>query len=180
MTRNKKAQIKMFETIGILIVFFFLIAISATVYFTFQRAAAQKEIVRQTELRALQIITKTFYLAELECSFLGVRKDACYDVAKLTAFAAYACGADPNDICTVGNPDIRLHYSEFFGTSKVRVTQIFPLPEPGELPASWLLWNEEPKKWRSAPASFSPVLLQDASADTYALGMVELKVYAAD
>ncbi len=159
--KMKKSQIKMFETVGILVVFFFLLSIAASVYFTVQRHAAAKEAVRQTEVRALQVITKTFYLPELECSFLGVRKEACYDKAKLSAFEDYSM-----------KEEVRPFYFQLFGFSEVVVEEVFPSNQ------SWILWNYTPEKWSLAPASFSPVILQDASTGRYSLGLVKLKIYS--
>src|SRR3989344_4574688 len=77
---SKRGQLKMFETIAVLIVFFFLLAFVAVFYMSAQRSFIEKEGVHLSEGLALQTVFKTLYLPELDCTFLLVQRDTCIDV----------------------------------------------------------------------------------------------------
>ena len=74
----------MFETVAVLIVFFFLLFTGSIFYFGAQKSALQKEKVKASEQYALQIVLKALYMPELDCSFLVTQKDNCIDKIKLT------------------------------------------------------------------------------------------------
>ena len=60
---------KMFETIAVLIVFFFLLAIISVFYLSAQRSSITDESTRLGEGLALQTVFKALYLPELDCLY---------------------------------------------------------------------------------------------------------------
>ena len=45
--KNRKAQIKMFETIAVLVIFFFLIVIGVSFYFVMQSSSYNRQVERK-------------------------------------------------------------------------------------------------------------------------------------
>ena len=150
----------MFETIGVLVVFFFLLAIAGTLYTKIQKSNLEKEIKRQSELAATQIAERAFFMPELDCTFLAVKVPNCFDTEKIKAFESLE---DTKKI------DV---YFPSFGQSKIQIKKIWPT---GEAPTQ--IYKYEPTKKGSELLSRSPVLLYDAKPNKYYFGVIEVTAY---
>ena len=170
----RRAQIKMFETVGVLIVFFFLLAVGSVIYFGVQKSALQKEKVKASEQYAFQIVLKSLYLPELDCSFLVTQKDNCIDKIKLAKLSTLI-KSDEN---------VLLDYFNDFGYAEITVEEAFPGSE------TWKLYENIPTETRTEKgeekevpsytgklSTQSPILLYDAWQDSYAFGVIEVNVY---
>ncbi len=156
-----RAQIKMFETVAVLVVFFFLLVTGSVFYFGAQKSALQKEKIKASEQYAFQIVLKALYLPELDCSFLVTQRDNCIDKIKLGDLAQL--------IAT--DKTARTDYFSEFGYATVHVTEAYP----GN--TSWTLYDNTPEKYLSKLVTQSPILLYDAWKDEYAFGVIEVSVY---
>ncbi len=160
----------MFETIAVLIVFFFLLATGSIFYFGAQKSALQKERVKASEQYAFQIVLKSLYMPELDCSFLVTQKDNCVDKIKLTKLSTLI----------LENEQAQTDYFNEFGYATITVTEAFPGI------GNWTLYNNIPteeKDGQEVPSytarlvTQSPILLYDAWQDNYAFGIIEVAVY---
>ncbi len=164
----------MFETVGVLVVFFFLLAIGSVIYFGVQKSALQKEKVRASEQYAFQIVLKSLYMPELDCSFLVTQKDNCIDKIKLSKLSNLI----KND------ENVLLDYYNDFGYATVKVEEAFPGNE------KWTMYENIPTEKRKVAgveqdvptytgklSTQSPILLYDAWTDAYAFGVIEVNVY---
>lgn len=155
-------------------VFFFLLAIGSVIYFGVQKSAMQKEKVRASEQYAFQIVLKSLYLSELDCSFLVTQRDNCIDKIKLSKLANLI----KND------EDVLLDYYGDFGYATIKVEEAFPGSE------KWTMYENIPIEIRkekgvekevstytSKLSTQSPILLYDAWDDSYAFGIIEVSVY---
>lgn len=83
----KKAQVKMTESIGVLIVFFFLIVIGFIFYTKFQTVSFYEQKGKIMSQKAVEIAQIASHLPEIQCSFGtqegAVEKSACLDLIKL-------------------------------------------------------------------------------------------------
>lgn len=159
---NTRAQIKMFETIGVLVVFFFILIAGATFYFSLQESALQKELAQQAQLRSLQSAQQAVFLPELECSFVGVTRENCFDTLKLGAFSEL-----------MEEPANKDAYFGLFGYANITVWQ--PYPESGlDVP----LYLNPPPEYRRILRSHLPVLLYDPVAKGFSFGVMEVITYA--
>jgi len=158
-----RAQLKMFETVGVLVVFFFLLVTAGAFYFGLQKKSLADEHVTAANTLGLQTALRVLYLPELECSFLGTIRENCIDVMKLDAFSNL-----------LEDDDVREAYFSGLGFSSVRVRQAWPCP--GRLCAGAVLYNN-PVNASVAPATLTPVLLFDPWRDEFAFGVVEVVVY---
>ncbi len=151
----------MFETIGVLIVFFFLLAIGSVIYFGVQKSALAKEKVKASEQYAFQIVLKSLYMPELDCSFLVTQKDNCVDKIKLSKMANLI----------KNNESALLDYFNDFGYAKITVEEAFPADE------KWTLYENIPPDYTGKLSTQSPILLYDAWTDSYGFGVIEVNVY---
>ncbi len=166
---------KMFETVAVLIVFFFLLILSSVFYFWAQNSALEKEKNRANEQYAFQIVLKSLYLPELDCSFLVTQRDNCIDIIKLEKLAK----------SIKLNENVSRDYFKEFGYVTINVTEVFPER------TNWILYENIPTKTERAGGqekeipsytekrvTQSPILLYDAWHKTYAFGVIEVSVYA--
>jgi len=158
---NRRGQIKMFETIGVLIVFFFLLVIGATFYFKMQESALSKELLKQSQLRSLQTVQRAVFLPELDCSFVSVTRENCFDDIKLHAFAQM-----------METPEMRKQYYDQFGLTNITVYKI----HPGNDRVS--LYQNPPAEYRRITKSHIPVLWYDPINRDFSFGVMEVMSYA--
>ncbi|MEK6857974.1 MAG: hypothetical protein AABX39_05290, partial [Nanoarchaeota archaeon] len=64
-----KAQVKMFENIGVLVVFFFLLGIGIVFYSNYQSQSLAVEQKKLLELRSLKLAEQMYNLPELDCHY---------------------------------------------------------------------------------------------------------------
>ncbi|MEM2915896.1 MAG: hypothetical protein QXT19_00855 [Candidatus Woesearchaeota archaeon] len=159
----KKAQIKMFETIGVLVIFFFLLVSGAVFYFKMQESAFQKELAKQAQLRSLKAAQRAVFLPELDCSLVSVQRENCFDSIKLSALRALI----------EGDQHVYDEYFSTFGYSNISVRQVYP---PNDF--AMTLYHHPPDEYRRALQSKLPVLLYDPVSRDYAFGLMEVTTYA--
>jgi hypothetical protein len=159
----KKAQIKMFETIGVLVVFFFLLVAGAVFYFQMQKSSIAKDLAKQSELRALQSAQRAVFLPELDCSFAGVRCENSFDKYKLVAL---------KDIILQDSHTRQVYFSAF-GYSNISVREVFPGNE-----FSVPLYDNPPPEYKRAPKTLLPVLIYDPVSRNSTFAVMEVTTYA--
>lgn len=158
---NLRGQIKMFETVGVLVIFFFLLAIGSVFYFGAQRSALEKERVAASEEYALQIVLKSLYLPELDCSFLVTQKDNCIDTIKLSHFAELLRT----------NERAQEDYFDEFGYATITISEAYPDN------STMTLYSNTPNDYEGKLSTQSPILLYQPITDSYAFGIIEVNVY---
>ncbi len=159
----KKAQIKMFETIGVLVIFFFLLVTGAVFYFKMQESAFQKELAKQAQLRSLKAAQRAVFLPELDCSLVSVQRENCFDRIKLSALQKLI----------EGEQHVHDEYFKTFGYANISVRQVFPASDFG-----MTIYYYPPDEYRRALQSRLPVLLYDPVSRDYAFGIMEVTTYA--
>ena len=160
---NTKAQIRTFESIAVLIIFFFLLITAASFYFKIQSSSIKKEIARADQLRALQTFQKTLFLPELDCSFISVQKDSCFDLIKIRKFQNLI----------QSNEKALMDYYLMFGYSEISVQQIYPNKQD-----KIIFYSNIPEQYTSKLSTHSTVLIYDPFVRTYNFGIVEVNAYA--
>ena len=157
----KRAQIKMFETVGVLVVFFFLLAIGVVFYFNAQESAMEQELKKQILMRSLQSAQSATFLPELDCSFVTVTRENCFDLKKLEVF--------PNLVA-----EREQDYFRMFGYANVTVRKVYP-----ESDDVYELYDKPLDEYTDAIKSLIPVLLYDPVLRSYDFGVIEVTTYAA-
>lgn len=109
----KKAQIKMMETIAILIVFFILLTVVGIFYATFQKESIRKTVSQVVDKETVQLALKLSSLPELRCSKNNIQEDNCIDSYKLSALKEIV---DEN----------KEYYNLIFGKSYISLEEVYP------------------------------------------------------
>ncbi len=149
----------MFETLAVLVVFFFFLIFGASFYFKLQENSLLRELDKTGQLRAIQIAQKSLHLPELDCSFVNVQRDNCFDVLKVDKFGALV-NADDNAL---------LEYFKTFEYSTLTVYRVYPLP------ATTVIYDRVQDG--SITVLQIPILLFTAKQSDYGFGYLEVKVY---
>jgi len=156
-----RGQIKMFETIAVLIVFFILLFAGITFYFTSQTSAVQKERTEAQNQYAYQLALRALNLPELDCSFLVTQRDNCVDAFKLNVFSTL-----------LSEQQTLEQYFPEFGYSTIKITPIFPSG------STKILYDNTPLEVNSNLTNKNPILIYNPLLDTYSFGVIEVNVYA--
>ena len=149
----------MFESVGVLVVFFFLIIIGASFWAGTNRVTFLRETARLNELLATQIAQRAMFMPELDCRFAGSQQDACFDKGKAIAFSELAL-----------TPSAHILYFQSFGTSTITLHEIYPRS------FTTVLYNHTIQT-TGINVFQTPVLLQNNSPSDYSFGILEVKVY---
>ena len=151
----------MFETIGVLIIFFFLIVVGLSFYFVIAKKGAVSAYEKAAQLKGIEIIRKAVTLPELDCARVGVQVENCFDQLKLKHFSKL--------IQT--DPQVFSQYSPFFGTTEIAVQEIFPqVKEPISL-------FSNPLEDSGFDRAVIPILLFDPINDRFNFAILEVKYY---
>jgi len=169
----RRAQIKMFETVAVLAIFFFLLFTGSIFYFGAQKSSLQKEKIKNSEQYAFQITLKSLYMPELDCSFLSTQKDNCIDKIKLQKLKEML----EEDI-------INQEYFNEFGYATITIQEAFPSSTTIKLyeniPTETRTIEGEEKEiqvFTGKLTTQSPILLYDPWTEEYAFGIIEVAVY---
>lgn len=127
----KRSQIKLFESIAVLVIFFFLVAIGLRIYGGYELHALEEMQVQFSTLDSIKTSLLLLSLPELTCTVYSLDRGSCIDLYKAHAFAEL----------TLAHGD---HYYDKFRDSLIVLEQIEPSPftitlynESGELTGSF-------------------------------------------
>lgn len=112
----------MFESIAVLIIFFFLLSFGFTFYGKMQSISNDKKIRKAMEIDAVSLAIKTSNLPEVQCSIKNVAEPNCYDELKLVAFRQMLQNVE-------GNKFLTDHYYQLFDFSTIMLHVIYPVSE---------------------------------------------------
>jgi hypothetical protein len=158
-----RAQIKMGETIAILIVFFFLMVFGFSFYVRIQQTTFGRQGREQVDLRTIQIAQKASFLPELQCSFRNVQVDNCVDIIKLEIFSRLLSDTEG---------EFYSYYYSIFGYSDVHIEKIYP---PGR---TYNLYSKvPPDKLQYNLSTKVPISLYNATSKLYSFGLLYVNVY---
>jgi len=156
--KTRKAQVKMFETIAVIIVFFFLLAVGFVFYANMQRSSIESKLKEEQDTRAMKIAKTAINLPELQCN----GKTYCFDVLKIDAFETYS-NADQQT---------RTAYFDMFRNSVIKIKQVYP-PVP---PDQYISIYSRPKG-NSKQSIRIPVTISQPVAGTTTFGILVVDVY---
>ena len=133
---NKKAQIRMTETIAVMFIFFVLILFGIIFYSKYSEVAYQEKQAELMGKKAVEITSKTIFLPELICSRGSAEPELyCLDILKL------------NQIPKTFKNNFGDYYFDLFPNTKISVEEIYP----GN--SSWVLYDK-PKKTKLSNGTF--------------------------
>ena len=159
---TRKGQIQMFETIAVLIIFFFLIAFGLSFYFLISKAQAGKDYERELQLQTIVLSQKISTIPELDCIRVGEQVERCFDKAKIANFTWLLNN----------NATLREQYYTVFRNTNVTIEEIYPNRH------TYQLYNNKLANATSVIPSVIPVLIQDSAKNTYSFGILKVRIYA--
>ena len=167
---NRKAQMQMMETIGVLFIFFILVLFGIIFYFKYQQIALQEKQEELVAARAMDTTLQALFLPEFQCSMGDSEpEDNCIDLAKVRAF---------NE--TVVN-HLEDYYFNLFSYSRIYVQEVYPSNN------TWILYDHEKvdtdgnSDWEFKEPTFFTVTLRDEISSTglhYGFGYLAVEVYS--
>ena len=141
----KNAQIKMFESVAVLVVFIILALLGLTFYFVVSQSSAKQQHERDLELAVMELSSRASSMPELECEFVGVSKSDCFDSYKLEPFR------------DVLNSSGKQFYFPIFGLSYINISNL-------QTHSSIVLYDNFPSGIRQRKSFFTPILLFNSSS----------------
>lgn len=164
----KKSQIKLFESIAVLIIFVFLVAIGIQFYGNVQMRALNDAATEFSELSAIKSTLVLSNLPELACSFQGINDVGCVDIQKIKAWERLTN-------TTLSGYSFLEHYIPILGLSEVIIEEIYPSSK------RWVIYN-------ASVGNFSvrilgetrlevPTVIFDPETNKNSFGIIRVKTY---
>ena len=110
----KNAQMKMGETIAVLIVFFMILFFGIFFYANIERKNIQERLETMEEKKSIDISQTISFLPELKCTTGNITKSLCIDKLKKDVFSEQ-----------IGSQYSR-HYQSLFSNTKIELAEIYP------------------------------------------------------
>lgn len=163
--KTKKAQIKMFETIAVLLIFFVLIGFGLIFYVRVYSGSIQETGEEYFELKAIQTAQLVSFLPELQCTSptsMNIVDDNCFDLLKVKALSEII----------KDNPKLRNeYYYDLFGSSNISIEQIYP----SEM--KWDVYDKSPANKKSMSSIKIPISLYNAISRKNNFGVLNIDIY---
>lgn len=109
----KKAQLKIGETIAVLIVFFVLLFFGIMFYSNLERENIKEQVEDIEQQASIDIAQRIQFLPELKCTSGDITRTLCIDKIKMRAFKNISSQS-------------MTYYQSVFGSSKIEVAEIYP------------------------------------------------------
>jgi len=159
--RKRKAQVKMFETIAVLVVFFFLLVFGVSFYFVLQRSSYNRQVERNSQLVSVEMTQKISDIPELDCALAGIQIENCVDSLKLGKF-----------IEILQNSSAKAAYFDILGYSKISVRTVYP-----EF-INYPIYDRQPDAYSAEYKNHVPMLLYNPLEKNFAFAVLEVTTYA--
>ncbi len=145
----RKAQIQMFETIFVVLIFIVFVGIGLIFYYVESKRNIDQKVGEFQSLGAIETTLIALNAPEFVCTSGEYMRNTCFDLQKVIAFESLRLR---------GSHYFSDYYFKQFGYSNITVTRIYPSPS-----LSWTLYSLSPDKSTQTNSFFVPVSLQDGS-----------------
>lgn len=183
----KRAQIKMGESVGILVIFFLLLVFGFSFFGKVSQSSLAKSEQEAFELKSVNVAQMFLFLPELQCTEQESVDVDCIDIykmnelLKLTSTKPDGTGAFPGY-----DEKTRLYYFNLFGSAKVTLVQVYPDPglDPFITNNGFTLYTDGSRpfygnlatKYTKKLATNIPVSIYNPLRNTYAFGYLKVEV----
>ncbi len=157
---SRNGQMKMGESIAILIIFMFLVVFGLIFYVRFSLSSLDKKSAEKAELLAIQAVQKVQALPEFQCSVRGKVEFHCIDMLKLDAFSSLP----PEDLQI---------YTSIFPQTYISIYKVYPTRH------TWKIYGGEIPAKKTQLQFYVPVGLfnaTDSDMGTVSFGYVNITV----
>jgi|SaaInlLV_10m_DNA_2_1039722.scaffolds.fasta_scaffold00029_8 hypothetical protein len=169
---NRKSQLKIGESILVLMIFFILLVLGLIFYAKIQVHLNEEEKDKYQAKRIIDMALAVKFLPELQCSTQATEEFDCIDLAKLESFEK-----------VVGeNLLYQRYYAQLFPNAKIIINQSFSprgeaLSESGKILID-NVYELDPTKRASLTILSLPVTLYDPIMDINSFGFITLEAYS--
>ena len=175
MMHKRKSQLKIGESILVLLIFFVILVMGLVFYAKIQTHVNEIAAEDFQTKRTIDMALAVKFLPELQCSIQATEEYDCIDVLKLVSF---------KDVLEF-YPLYQRYFAQLFPNTQVFIKQAYAprghlLPEDVEGKGILLFDNKyeaDPSKVRSLTTLSLPVTLYDPIAGSYSFGFVVLDAY---
>jgi len=154
---SQKGQIRLFESIAVLLVLVFLFVFGIQYYAGVQKNAYERMSDQFNRLDSIKAANQIMSSPFLVCSTRNIRSGLCLDKYKLQA---------------VSDPDADIPWPSGVALMNIRVEQTYPSLD------SWQITNYQPAQNVSSFATQFPVVIYDPFTFTNTFGFIEIRTYA--
>ncbi|MBS3137038.1 hypothetical protein J4232_01270 [Candidatus Woesearchaeota archaeon] len=176
---TRKSQLKIGETIFVLMIFFILVTIGAVFYVKIQSISAGDEQKKQLELHTLKIAQQVKSLPELICTQAAIEEFDCIDKLKFEAFKSRL--EDTSD----KSKKFKQYYDNIFLNVKISIKEVYPTytasSENSEEVDTTIekkdnLFDNMLKNVKSINSMFLPITFYDPITNQYSFGYIRIEV----
>ncbi len=162
----KHAQIQMFETTMVLLIFFIIVGFGLIFYSNYMHQQVEKNRKHVEDLNAIDVALVAMNLPEIACTVSSVMendiviKPGCVDMRKVEAFSDYLAN----------NPEeLGSYYFDRLQYSKIMLNEIYPEKK------AFVVYSYSGLKHNEHNSSFYvPVSMYWPDKDTYSFGVMEV------
>lgn len=168
--KKKRAQLKIGESILVLVIFFILLTMGLVFYAKVQTHLTKEENDEFNAKRSIDMALAIKFLPELQCTIQATEEFDCIDLAKLSIFSEVL----------KNKPFYQRYYAQLFPNAKITIKQAFASEGPLIQKEGILLFDNkyvETQQAGSLELLFFPVTLYDPLTDSNSFGFIELEVY---
>jgi preprotein translocase subunit YajC len=158
---NNKAQIKIFENIGVLLMFLILVVIALVFYFVFSRGELEESRAEFSTQNAVEVTSKIALLPELQCRKNNAQEDHCFDKTKIQVLGT-----------TLTEPTKQEDYFDLFGFSTITITSVYPNSY------KTVIYSNEKSDFTNKDTFVMPTSIYDPIYEEYNYGILEVSVFS--
>ncbi|MGM5483639.1 MAG: hypothetical protein ACQER9_01835 [Nanobdellota archaeon] len=156
---NRKSQIKLFESIAVLVIFVFLLAIGMKFYTNVQLGSleeAERKFKRLDSLKSSVVLSN---LPEISCSKEGITDSNCFNLYKIKSWS---------DLI---KEDAKFtdYYVTVLGNSMIEIQSIYPKEK------TWTIYNSS--VGGSYDYTVIPITIYDSIEDQNNFGILKIKTF---
>lgn len=150
---RNKGQLRLFESIAVLLVLFFLFAFGMQYYGAYQHSQLERMGQQFSQIDSIKISTKVIGSPYLVCSDLNIRSGLCVDLYKMRALKEF--------------DDVELE----LGMTTITIVKTYPIEE------RVVVYNRTPTSYRNKITSHFPVIINDPFDFKNAFGFILIEIY---
>ena len=158
----KKAQIKIGESIAVLMIFFVLVIVGIVFWSRYSQVQMQGQQETDILSQAIKISQTITYLSELQCSTLEVIKFSCFDLYKINA---------TQGLLAENNQNMTNYYYDILGYSNITIYSIYPKNQ------SWNIYDFPGGNISGYVSTQVPVAILDPVNNQFSFGYIDVAVY---
>lgn len=163
LNKSRKADVKLIESVGIMMIFFFILVMGMVFYARMSGISIEQKRQENLDRIAMNTALKASYMAELQCNAgdVGEGNQNCIDLEKIKAFQRLDDEAKSE------------YYQSFFEYATVSVYETYPDTDGEEIK----LYDRPIPKAKTGINTLIPTALYDAASKEYKFGFLSVTTY---